>query len=101
MTTLNDFHMAKKEEGQDRVMAGDSQLDAEQGSRKDRSVLPSAEGTLSFSVVGVGASAGGLEDLQEFFKNTPVDPGWFEFAIYTLEEVKQTQEQENLNHGLS
>ena len=33
------------------------------------------EDTLDFSIVGIGASAGGLEALQEFFKNTPDDPG--------------------------
>ncbi len=31
--------------------------------------------TLNFPVVGIGASAGGLEALQEFFKNMPADPG--------------------------
>ena len=30
---------------------------------------------LDFTVVGIGASAGGLEALQEFFKNTPDEPG--------------------------
>jgi two-component system, chemotaxis family, CheB/CheR fusion protein len=30
---------------------------------------------LDFPVVGIGASAGGLEALQEFFKNMPPDPG--------------------------
>lgn len=65
--------MAEKEK--DRVMAGNSEFDAGQDSRQNRSVTTSGEGTLDFSVVGVGASAGGLEALQEFFKNTPDDPG--------------------------
>ncbi len=33
------------------------------------------EYSLDFSVVGIGASAGGLEALQEFFNNTPDNPG--------------------------
>jgi two-component system CheB/CheR fusion protein len=38
-------------------------------------VAESLDTSLGFSVVGIGASAGGLEALQEFFKNTPDDPG--------------------------
>ncbi|MBK7172030.1 MAG: PAS domain-containing protein [Bacteroidales bacterium] len=34
-----------------------------------------AVSAVDFPVVGIGASAGGLEALQEFFKNMPPDPG--------------------------
>jgi len=38
-------------------------------------VAESLEYALDFSVVGIGASAGGLEALQDFFKHMPENPG--------------------------
>ncbi len=37
--------------------------------------FPEKKGLLNFPVVGIGASAGGLEALQEFFRAMPLKPG--------------------------
>mgnify|MGYP000453347743 CR=1 FL=1 len=39
------------------------------------SLAEATESSLDFTVVGIGASAGGLEPLQEFFKNMPKNSG--------------------------
>ena len=42
---------------------------------KNQIITEPCENALDFPVVGVGASAGGLEALQDFFKNMPDNPG--------------------------
>ena len=42
---------------------------------QQNSLAETSNSNLDFTVVGIGASAGGLEALQEFFKNMPEDPG--------------------------
>ncbi len=44
--------------------------------KRPRKATPAApEGKATYSIVGIGASAGGLEALQELFKNMPADTG--------------------------
>lgn len=43
--------------------------------RPKRASALSAKRDAAFNIVGVGASAGGLEALQKFFQNMPKDPG--------------------------
>ena len=42
---------------------------------EQQSLAETSDSNLDFTVVGIGASAGGLEALQEFFKNMPEEPG--------------------------
>ena len=44
-------------------------------SPEQHSSTETSNSTLDFTVVGIGASAGGLEALQDFFKNMPDEPG--------------------------
>ncbi len=52
-----------------------TQQEIPSGNPAKNPVAESVESHLDFSVIGIGASAGGLEALQEFFKNTPDNPG--------------------------
>src|SRR5258706_12665326 len=49
---------------------------ASRAARTDKKHKPQPTGTdPHFPIVGVGASAGGLEPFMEFLRNTPSDPG--------------------------
>ncbi len=64
--------MMSNEDGQD---LSSNHASGESGYSQTNPIADSLESQLEFSVVGIGASAGGLEALQEFFRNTPDDPG--------------------------
>ena len=49
--------------------------DGENNPKHTNTIAETSEPSLDFSVIGIGASAGGLEALQEFFRNTPDNPG--------------------------
>ena len=44
---------------------------------------------LDFPVVGIGASAGGLEAFEQFFNNTPVDSGMAYVVIQHLDPNRE------------
>lgn len=50
--------------------------------RAQPAVLPTTSGAANFPIVGMGASAGGLEALQEFFTHMPADSG-IAFVVVT------------------
>ena len=49
--------------------------------------LPQVEGSLSFPIVGIGASAGGLEALDEFLKNLPTNS---QLALVVIQHLAPT-----------
>jgi len=58
---------------------------------KDRATSPenSDKGKKAFPMVGIGASAGGLEALEKFFENLPVESG-IAFVVITHTDPKRT-----------
>lgn len=60
----------KQEEGKQEELQLDEPTKGKSSKKKEKN-----ENGASFPVVGVGASAGGLEALQEFFDNMPKEPG--------------------------
>src|SRR5687768_4322511 len=53
----------------------------------DKSIIPS---TLKFPVVGIGASAGGLQAIQRFLENMPSDNGMAFVVIMHLSPTHQS-----------
>lgn len=56
---------------------------------------------LPFPVVGIGASAGGIEALQEFFKGTPPDSGMAYVVVQHLSPEHQSLMEDILSRGTS
>ena len=56
---------------------------------KNKKIMPAGHKTTSFPIVGVGASAGGLEAYQELLRNMPAKPGMaFVFIMHLAPEHK-------------
>jgi two-component system CheB/CheR fusion protein len=51
--------------------------------------------SLSFPIVGIGASAGGLEALEQFFANMPKDSGMAFVVIQHLDPENQIKPFQN------
>ena len=49
------------------------------------SIMSTAKSPVKFPVVGIGASAGGLEALEQFFENMPVNSGMAFVVIQHLD----------------
>lgn len=49
---------------------------------------PPETGLLRFPIVGIGASAGGLEALEQFFTNMPVENGMAFIIIQHLDPTR-------------
>src|SRR3970040_223008 len=56
--------------------------------KRSKSGVPNFEGE-KFPIVGIGASAGGLESFELFFKNLPVDTG---MAFVIIQHLDPTHE---------
>ena len=95
LQTLNDSELAEKEEDQNPLLIGSSEFGAGQGSRQHRSVIALADGNLNFSGIHRLMREPYLnKELKVSIHPVYDDQGKFEFAIYTLEEVKQTPDKE-------
>lgn len=60
------------------------------GPSKERQVRPSRSGTTDFCIIGIGASAGGLEALQSFFDRMPPKEGLAFVVVQHLESNRQS-----------
>lgn len=67
----------------------DRTLDLDKKSSREASEQGEAAGDASFPIVGVGASAGGLEALEQFFKAAPQDGGMAYVIVQHLDPTRE------------